>query len=308
MRRQHRWLPLSVLAIAGSLLCATAAPRAATPLASAQAKGKTRDVYLTVTNKSGAPATGLTIDDFTVREDNQSREILAVGPATAPMRIALLIDNSQVTQPLINELRSGMTGFINTIFKASPDSTMSLMTFGDRPTPLEGFTSAGPILVRAVQRLFPVTGSGAYLTDAVLDAARSLQKEPATRQMIVAFVDESGEEFSNSGRQQVLEELRRSNASLWIVALQGAAQNMGTVEARDRSALIDSGTAGTGGTALPVLNRLSVPAKMLEVAGLLTSQVRVTYGRPDQMIPPSKMDVQLHRKDLKLQAPRWASQ
>ena len=40
-----------------------------------------------------------------------------------------------------------------------------------------------------------MSGSGAYLTDAVYDAARALRKDPAARQMIVAFVDESGEDY-----------------------------------------------------------------------------------------------------------------
>ena len=290
-----------MLAVVSALVLAPATP-------GAQVKGKTRDIYVSITDKSGAPAKDVTIADITVREDNQAREVLAIGPAKMPMRIALLIDNSQVTQPLTNELRMAMTNFIGAIFKASPDSVMSLSTFGDRPTLVEGFTNAAPVLTRAAQRTFPVPGSGAYMTDAVLDAARSLRKDPAARQVIVAFVDESGEEFSNAGRAQVIDALKDSNASLWIVALQGASTNMNTSEARDRAALIDEGSSQSGGTTLAVLNRLSLPAKMTEVATLLANQFQITYGRPDQMVPPKKIDVQLSRKDLKLQAPRWAGQ
>lgn len=303
MHKVHRTFCLTVLAIAGALVCAPA-----TPKAGAQNNGKTRDIYVTVTDKSGAPVKDLTIADFSIREDNQSREVLAVGPATTPMRIALLVDNSQATQPLTNELRQGLTGFISTIFKASPDSAMSLATFGDRPTPVQGFTNAAPILARAVQKIFPVTGSGAYLVDAVLDAAKELRKDPASRQLIVAFVDEAGEEFSNSSRQQALEAMRYANASLWIVALQGTATNLGSPEARERSALIDEGTAQSGGTTISLLNRISLPAKMQELATTLTSQVKITYGRSDQTVPPKKLEVQLSRKDLKMVAPRWAGQ
>ena len=205
--------------MAGMLLTLTPAPAV---LQAEQAKGKTRDVYVTITDKAGAPAKDLAITDFTIREDNQAREVLAVAPAKTPMRIALLVDNSQATQALTNEVRIAMGGFINAIFKASPDSTMSLSTFGDRPTLVEDFTSAAPVLVRAAQKVFPMSGSGAYLTDAVLDAAKALRKEPGPRQMIVVFVNESGQEFSNAGRQQVLDALRYSNASLWVVALHDA--------------------------------------------------------------------------------------
>jgi len=304
MRRHYRLLSLSVLAIVGTLLGSSATPRA---LGASPAQGKTRDVFVNIT-KDGVPATDVAITDLTVREDNQDREVVAVRPATTPMRIALLIDNSQVTTPAIAEIRSGMTGFINAIFKASPDSTMSIMTFGDRPTPVEKFTNAAPVLVRAAQKTFQVTGSGGYLLDAIQDAAKSLRKDPAPRQMIVAFVDETGQEFSNAGRQQVLDALRFANASLWIVALQGGTVYMDSQEARDRSATIDEGTAATGGAQLALLNRISLPPKMLEMAGLLTSQLQITYGRPDQTVPPKKLDVQLNRKELKLTAPRWAGQ
>ena len=303
MRSHHRLLFLCVLAMAGVLLAATAAPRV-----QAQAKGRTRDVYVTITDKSGAPAKDVAITDFTIREDNQAREVLAVGPAKAPMRIALLVDNSQATQPMTNEVRVAVSGFINAIFKASPDSTMSLATFGDRPTPVQDFTNAAPVLVRAAQKMFPMSGSGAYLIDAVLDAATALRKDPGPRQIIVAFVNESGQEFSNSGRQQVLDAVRFANASLWVVALQDTMTNVDSQEARDRSALIGEGTAQSGGTTISLLNRLSLPAKMAELAGILTSQLQVTYGRPEQIIPPRKIDIQLNRKDLKLTAPRWAGQ
>jgi hypothetical protein len=302
MERRYR-LSLSVLVVTGALLSSVPGQQAS---AAAQAKGNTRNVFVTLTDKAGQPAKNVAITDFTIREDNQAREVLAVAPAAAPMRIALLVDNSQVTQPLTNELRIALTGFISAIFKASPDSTMSFSTFGDRPTLVQDFTNAAPTVARAAQKTFPVSGAGAYLLDAVQDASRRLRKDPAPRQLIVVFVDESGEEFSNSGRQQVLDALRLANASLWVVTLQGASVNTSTPEARDRSALIDEGTANTGGTVLSLLNRLALPAKFTELAGIIVNQLQITYGRPDQMIPPKKLEIQLTRKDLKLTAPRWA--
>ena len=300
MRTHSRLLVVAL--IAGACLIA------AGPAVHGQTNRRTHDVYVTVTDKAGAPATDLTPADFTIREDNRDREVLAVGTAKTPMRIALLIDNSQITQSVTNELRIAMSGFIQAMFKANPDNVMSLSTFGDRPTLVEGFTSSPQPLVRAAQKLFPMNGAGAYLTDAIMDAAQSLRKEPMARQVIVAFIDESGEEFSNAGRSQVLDALRFSNAQLWVVALQGAATNMNSQEARDRSAVIDEGTSQTGGTTLPLLNRLSLPQRMTELAALLNSQIQITYGRPEQTVPPKKIEIQLSRKGLKLQAPRWAGQ
>ena len=144
-----------------------------------------------------------------------------------------------------------------------------------------------------------MTGAGAYMTDAIFDASRALRRDPAARQAIVVFVDETGEEFSNSGRSQVLEALRFANAQLFVVALQGAAINMNSTEARDRSAIIDEGTSQTGGTTLPLMNRLSLPQKMTELAALLNGQIQITYGRPEQTVPPKKLEIQLITQNIK---------
>ena len=153
MRTPHRSLLFAL--VAGLLLAS-----ASLPSARSQSNPRTRNVYVTVTDKSGAPAKDLTPADFTIREDNQAREVLEVTQAKAPMRIALLVDNSQATTSVTNESRIAMSGFINTIFKGSPDSTLALWTFGDRPTLIENFTNAAPILVRQAQKLFPMSGSG----------------------------------------------------------------------------------------------------------------------------------------------------
>jgi hypothetical protein len=41
---------------------------------------------------------------------------------------------------------------------------------------------------------------------------------------------------------------------------------------------------------------------------MLTSQLDVTYARPDALIPPKKLEMDITRKDVKLWAPRWGPQ
>ena len=76
MHTHRRSLSVAVLAIAGALVCAPAAPQAR-----AQGKGRTRDVFVSVTDKSGAPAKDLALTDLSIKEDNQSREVLAIASA-----------------------------------------------------------------------------------------------------------------------------------------------------------------------------------------------------------------------------------
>ena len=81
--------PLSALALAA----ACALPAAVSP------RPRPTDVYVSVVDGKGDPATGLTAEDFRVREDGVAREVLKAGPATEPLTVAFLVDDSEATSP-----------------------------------------------------------------------------------------------------------------------------------------------------------------------------------------------------------------
>ena len=63
-------------------------------MVSAAPEPRTRRVYVSALDDKGTPVNDLTAADFTVKENGKAREIVRAAPATAPMQIAILVDDN----------------------------------------------------------------------------------------------------------------------------------------------------------------------------------------------------------------------
>ena len=258
---------------------------------------RTRDVYASASDTKGAPVTGLTAADFAVREDRIAREVLKAGPATEPLQVALLIDDSQAASSMLLPLREAITGFID---KLQGKAEIALITFGERPTTLVEYTSSAEQLKRGVGRVFPKSGAGPYLLDAIIDASRGLEKRKATRPVIVAVTVE-GIEFSNAHFDQVLAALDKSGATMHALAI-GTPSDSQDDEMRNRNVVLSEGPDRSGGRREQVLADSGLPEKLRQVADTLINQYVVTYGRPETLIPPQRIEVTSNRPGVTVRA------
>ena len=87
-----RTLPRPVLIVA--LVCAVALTGLGIRTNAQNRETRERTLFVSAVDKDGEPVSGLGPDAFIVREDGVRREILRVTPATEPIDVALLIDNS----------------------------------------------------------------------------------------------------------------------------------------------------------------------------------------------------------------------
>ncbi len=262
-----------------------------------RAQSQSRGMYVSVLDEKGVPVEGLSVDEFVVREDNVAREVLSVTPATDPIHVAVMIDNSQASERFIRDYRVALPPFLDALLNAGattgPDQNqVAIIALGERPTILADYTTSRSRLTAAVNRIFAMPNSATYLLDGIIETSQGLKKREVSRAVIVAVTSE-GPEFSERHYQQVLDPLRASGATLHVVTL-GQPLN----QDQDRSVVLAVGTKDTGGRNDMLLVPSALTGKLKELANEITSQYRVTYSRPETLIPPEKITVSTTRPRL----------
>ncbi|HEY3885077.1 MAG TPA: VWA domain-containing protein [Vicinamibacterales bacterium] len=276
-----------------ALSCAAASLLAPT----AWAQTKDIQLYASAVDAKGEPVKGLGPSDFQVREDGVAREVLKAAPATEPLTIALLVDDSQASSRSIQMIRDGVQNFITSM---AGKAEISLTTFGERPTIVTPYTTDQKMLSDGVKHIFPRPGSGAYLLEAIHDVSNGLEKRHPARPVIVVLMVED-REFSNLYYQQVLDTIDKSGATIDVVAL---GQPLGPVsdENRNRDLVVAQGTERTGGLRDQVLAMSGIPGQMTLLASQLAGQYAITYARPEQLIPPKAIAVTVTKPGVTVRA------
>jgi len=267
------------------------------PRPAAASDVRTRDVYVSVLDSKEVAVPGLTAADFMVREDATPREVLRAGPATAPVQLILIVDDSEALTPALQPMREGLTKFVD---KLQGHAEIGIVTVGERSTSLVPSTTDVNALKRGINRIFARSGSGAYLLDGIQEVSQGLQKREATRPVIVAVTME-GVEFSNLQFETVLKALDASGAALHVLSVGMPSSSMAD-EMRNLNAVVAEGTKRSGGRRDQVLAISGIPDALSRVADDLLNQYVVTYGRPDKLIPPEKLQVTVSRPGVTVRA------
>lgn len=252
-----------------------------------RAQAQQRSIYASALNKDGAPVEDLGPADFVVREDKVAREILTVAPASDPMQLTLLVDNSQAAEPYIRDLRQALTEFIDTL-GADPTGArhqVSIVTIGERPTVNTESTSNLELATKGAQRIFAMPQSGAYLLDGIIETSKAIKKRQSPHPVLVAVIT-SGVDLSDRPYQSVLEPLKDAGAAFHVVVV-----GRPITSDQDRLMVLDAGTRDTGGRYDTVVTGTGLTPRLRQLALELTHQYKITYARPQTLIPPDRVTV-----------------
>src|SRR5581483_1939651 len=107
------WLSAAVVVSIGTMLMA-------------QPPSKTRRLFVSVVDGSNAPVQNLTTADFQVKENGVERTVVRA-VLHQPLRLALMVDNSDGAAQAIAPLRTGVHAFLDAI---PPEVEVILLTTG----------------------------------------------------------------------------------------------------------------------------------------------------------------------------------
>jgi VWFA-related protein len=268
-----------------------------------------RVMYASVVDNKGVPVANVTAKDLIVREDGQAREILNIAKDEDPLQIALLVDNSVAMRDNLADLRRSVSAFVSSL---RPGVQVALLTLAERPTIVVNYTADHAALLKGVERIVPYD-AGNYVLDGIAEASEGLKKRPSVRSMMVV-VTGMGPELSYRHYSDALRPLRESGASLHAITI--ASQNISpaaNASTADNSNPGDAGTdmgavgrdivlgrmtKETGGRYEEVLSINGLSAKLQQLSDEISNQYRVTFARPQRLIPPKSTEISARQPNV----------
>ena len=268
----------------GAVVLALAA--VAWPGVVAKSAATKRTVYLAATDAKGAPVTDLTAADLAVKEDGKDREIVSLEAATAPMDVAILVDDNGS-----GGYQAGVFQFIQAL---AGHAKFSISLFTPQVSKIVDYTDEVPALQAALDRIGrrgKVDGEGDQLVEAIDATARGLLQRKSERPVILVLTISGGGQARD--QDLVMKQLAASGAVLCAIFL----------SAGDIGQVIGDGPKQTGGIIERIGGGNGIPPAITKITGMLMHQYVLTYALPDGVKPNEKFNVATKRKGVSLIAP-----
>jgi hypothetical protein len=269
-----------------------------------------KSIIVTVLDQSGAAVKGVTPGDLAVVEDGATRDVVDVKPATAPMTIAILVDNTKPTMGKdapTRELRAALTTFVKTVQTASPESAIGLWEFAGAGVMTQKPTVKTEDLTKKISRMFPSQQSGGVMLEALVDASKEVSKKETGPRRIIVGISLNSPEVSTMDPREVAIAMRKAGVNFWAVSV-SANQDASTSSGGSspaRELIMSNVTTASGGLRLTGVTAISLEAQVKSIADALTSQYIVTYARPADG-PSTVTNIQaVSKKGMKVLTTPW---
>ena len=196
-----------------------------------------------VTDRDGNPLSGLSPEDFEIRESGRNRAAVALHTAyDVPLVLGLAIDSSDSMLPAWSRLKYIARSFLATAL--TPGDRAFLVDFDDTVRLVQPLTGDRPLLSERLDRLVPMGGTA--LNDGLLFSLLQYGGEPGRRALVV--VTDGADQHSRSRPEQSSEFAERLGLPIYFIELDNSRPgNSGVAAIRRNRARLRRIAEETGG-------------------------------------------------------------
>lgn len=180
---QQLLLSLSLVVLLVSVASAQTTPDDDTPI---KVDTLLLTIPFTVSDKTGHNVSGLKKENFSVYQNGDKQDIEFIFNDEAPMNVAILLDTSISTKPVLDKIQKAARDFLK-VFR--PEDKGIIVSFDSRITFLSELTSDRKQLSKAIDRAEIAGAAGSYMNEAVLRVIKEHFDSFKGRKAIIVLTD-----------------------------------------------------------------------------------------------------------------------
>ena len=259
-----------------------------------------------VKTKDGEAQSGLTKDDFVLKQDGKEVPIHYFSRGSeVPLSFALMVDTSGSQETFIGDESLASDVFFETMLGRKEDRAM-LVQFDTTVLQLKSMTNSASALHFALSRMSQRAAAkgGTLLYDAVYVVAKDvLAKETGRKAMVI--LSDGGDNGSRRSLAEAIEQAQRADVQVYSIlysmfkGLSGG--NTGRAPKADPGLeALEKLSESTGGHVFTVSHTMSLREIFAQIADDLRLQYELGYKPPPDTQPNSYHKLELKAKDKKL--------
>jgi len=257
---------LPITALLAALVLTGAGTRAAPQFASSVSLV---EVYATVSDRSGAPVTGLGPGDFEVFEDGRPQAVQVFAAGAFPLSVALAIDHSaSMAGSRLPLAARAATRFLG---RLRPEDQVMILAVSSDVAVLAPLSRDRAAQARAIDGLRP--WSATSLNDAVIAGIDLIQPARGRRGLVI--LSDGEDRYSEAQPAEVLDRARRADVLVYPIAV-----------GRNAPALFAELAALTGGRSFHPRDGKAIDRALADIALELRTQYLLGYA-PARQAPAS---------------------
>ena len=170
-------------------------------------------IPVSVLDLQGRAVTNLKLEDFELAIDGQRAEISEITRSEAPVRLALLFDNSSSVTTAREFEKKAAVRFFQRVIR--PEKDLAALYSVSTGTRLEQpLTKTVPLLVDAIEN-FPQPAGATALLDAIIKATDYLRTVDGRR--IIVIVSDGEDTISDATFEETVKSVQQNNCQIFVV-------------------------------------------------------------------------------------------